>query len=186
MSAMPPRVRRRFARYSAAPVAQALDSMRPGRWTWHDVWTEDLGPDPDGARFAEISARMLAGRYYPADAIEFFGRWQEEDRQIATGDRILQKARVLPPLRWPFVWAMTEVTVAERSEARCEIGYATTTRHFARGVWQASLSRSEGRLSLRIEATVTPASFLYWLGLPWARHIQFRAWRRAVEEFRKI
>lgn len=182
---MPESIRRRFEAYEDAPLTwHDDDPLAVGPFSWHDVMEKDLGADPLGSRFDEVASRMLEGRYYPPDALEFFGPWQ--GGELRPGDRILQRARLLPFLPWPVLWAMTEVTVAHRDEKLCQIGYVTTRRHFGQGTWAATLRLSEGRLSLLVEGFNRPGSWLFWLGLPYARYLQKRAWRRAVEEFRKV
>jgi len=154
----------------------------PGPFAWKDALEEDLGHDPDGRRFAAIAERMLTGRYYPPDALEFFGPWD----RLEVGDRILQRARLIPSLRSPGLWAMTEVHLAELSEHECALGYLTTKHHFGRGIWIARLSRTSERLTLRVEAFTTPHSIWFWIGFPYARWLQLRAWRRAVEVFGNV
>ncbi|HTQ12138.1 MAG TPA: DUF1990 family protein [Fimbriimonadaceae bacterium] len=184
---MTPSIRRRFDRYSRGPLTWEVGRAgKPALVSWEDRAEEDLGADPSGVRFSEISARMLGGRYYPEDALEFFGLWQDEGRQIRARDRILQRARVIPFLAWPVAWAMTEVFAVEQTSSTCRYGYLTTKRHFGRGIWQARLERSDGRLKLIVESVSGPRSWQFWATLPLARYLQRRAWRRAVEEFRKI
>jgi hypothetical protein len=185
--AMPPEARRRFDAFASAELT--WHPVRGGDVplvVWRDRLEKDLGPDAGGERFEAIAQRMLGGRYYPPDVLEFFGLWLEEEREIRAGDRMLQRARLVPWLRRPVVWAMTEAFVAERGPDACTIGYVTTRRHFGRGIWQATLTRREGRLTLLVESTAGPGSWLFWLGLPYARFLQLRARRRAVEEFRKL
>jgi hypothetical protein len=193
MDEMPPSVRTRYERYLDAPVT--WDSVAGGKLpfiSWRDEVEEDLGPDPDGRRFAEICRRIMGGHYYPHDTIEFFGPWMSDEpggiaaRRIAVGDRILQRARLIPFLPWPAVWAMTEVFVAECSDSMCTLGYVTTRRHFGRGVWQSKVTRESDRIRVRVTSISAPQSWLFWAALPIARHLQKRAWRRAIEEFRAI
>ncbi|MFI5384879.1 MAG: DUF1990 family protein [Fimbriimonadales bacterium] len=184
---MPPAIRKRFEKCSSAPLTWRQDQeVRPARFFWVESQHEDLGPDPDGKRFREISKRMLSGRYYPPDALEFFGIWMDENREIRVGDRVLQRARLIPFLPRPALWAMTEVFIADRTDTTCTIGYLTTARHFGRGIWKATLTLDAGRLMLALDSQSGPQSWLFWLGLPVARFLQHRAWRRAFEEFRKV
>lgn len=180
-------VRRRFEPYAHSPLSWHVGQTgKPALISWHDHLEEDLGPDPYGSRFTEISQRMLSGRYYPPDAIEFFGLWQVERRDLRAGDRILQRARLLPFLPSIGLWAMTEAYVAESGDDTASFGYLTTRKHFGRGIWTATLRRTDGQLVLTVDGLSGPQSWLFWLGLPIARALQKRAWRRAVEEFRKV
>jgi uncharacterized protein (UPF0548 family) len=126
---------------------------------------------------------MMSGHYYPPDVIECFGPWMDEGRDIRAGDRMLQRARLLPFSRWPGLWSMTEIYVAERTATTSTLGYVTTRRHFGRGIWKAELKREGGELTITVEGFSGPASWQFWLGLPVARYLQRRAWRRAIQEF---
>jgi hypothetical protein len=143
----------------------------------------DLGPDPDGTRFEAISRRMMNGDYYPPDAVQFYGLFRDEQRTIETGERIQQRAPLFAGL---FAWSMVEIYVAERQSEQCKIGYVTTEKHHGRGIWTATLTRSDEKLSLAVESIASPHSILFWVGLPIARYLQLRARRRAIEEFRKL
>lgn len=149
---------------------------------WDDDKEFDLGADLDGQRFEAIRERMMNGRYYPPNVILFDGRFRREGRPMRAGDRVVQKAFLLPFVRWPWLWSAVEIFVAEASESECHIGYVTTARHFGRGIWQARLRREEGRLRLQVWSTAGPQHWLFWAFLPVARGIQKRAWRAAVED----
>ena len=82
--------------------------------------------------------------------------------------------------------AATEIYVAHRTENRCRVGYVTTQFHFAKGIWSAELDRVNGQLMLTVVGTACPNSWQYWLGMPYARYLQMRSWRRAVQEFRNL
>lgn len=181
---MSPEVRRRFDEYSRGKTT--WDPVAGGHLplvSWTDHMTTNIGSAVTEEAFDRLCHRMLSGHYYPPDAIECFGLWEEERREIRAGDRMLQRARIIPWLASIGLWSMTEVFVAERTATRCELGYVTTERHFGRGIWRAVLERAEGEVELSVEGTAGPASLWFWLGLPVARMLQRRAWRRAIEEF---
>ncbi len=180
---MEAKIRARFEDGVTAPLTWSpIDGGSPAFVCFRDSLTEDLGPDPAGERFRTISDKMLNGDYYPPDAVEFFGLHQDENRQIIPGDRIQQIAP-LGPLRF---WSMVEIYVTERREDMCKIGYVTTERHHGKGIWTATLTRANDELTITVESTASPHSFLFWAGLPFARLLQLRARRRAIEEFRKL
>jgi hypothetical protein len=165
------------------------DSIAGGRRAWvcfDDDKTYDLGPDPDGSRFEAISTRMMSGDYYPPDAVRFSGRYRREGRALQPGDRVVQEAPLFGRLGGPLMPSGAEIYVAEREEDRCRIGYLTTSIHFGRGIWTAELKETRGRLNLRVWSIASPRSWLYWVGLPYARVLQLRARRRAVEVFREV
>jgi hypothetical protein len=165
------------------------DLVKGGKRAWicfEDDKTYDLGPDADGSRFTVISERMMSGNYYPPDAVVFSGRFREEGRNLKPGDRVVQEAPLFGKLGGPLMPSAAEIYVAEREEGRCRIGYVTTSIHFGRGIWTAELTRRDGKLELHVWSTASPRSWLFWLGLPYARYLQLRARRRAVEEFRNL
>ena len=149
---------------------------------WDDDIEVSLGNDPSGERFTQISEKMLGGNYYPADAVVFDGEFRAQNRSLRVGDRVLQRAPVGPI----GFYSAVEIFRIERDFTHCAIGYVTTRRHHGRGIWQAELRRDGDDLKLHVFSTASPNSWLFWLGLPIARHLQLRARRRAIEEFRNI
>ena len=176
-----------FERARTSPLT--WDPVRGGKRAWvcfDDDQTYDLGADSDKVRFNLIAERMMTGRYYPPDAVQFFQQPSKADSILRPGDRILQRAPLFCSLGGPLLNSAVEIYAAERGDAVCRIGYVTTDFHYGRGIWTAELTWAEGRLSIRVWSTASPHSILFWLGLPVARFIQNRARRRAIEEFRKI
>jgi len=151
---------------------------------WFDDETdESLGADPTGERFQKIGDLIFAGKYYPADTVEFF----PTEVPLKPGVRIVQRARFFPTLKWPVAYSIVEIYLATRNETTIEIGYVTTKRHHGRGIWTATITRHpDNELTIRVVSIALPNSFLFWIGLPWARHLQVRAKWRAIQEFRKI
>lgn len=173
----------------AESAALSWDPVTGGRRTWlvfDDEETFDLGPDPTGSRLEAISERILTGHYYPPDAVRVFGRFALQHRPIQVGDRLVQQAPLFGKWCGPLMASSVEIIEANATENECHFGYVTTEFHLGRGIWQAALSRQNGRLSLLVKSTAMPGSFLFWLGLPVARYLQLRARRRAVEVFRRV
>ncbi|MBX3117563.1 MAG: hypothetical protein KF784_00740 [Fimbriimonadaceae bacterium] len=153
---------------------------------WDDDKHFELGADPEGLRFELIRERMLSGKYYPPNVIRFYGRFRNEARHLRPGDRIIQKAFLLPSVKELYLWSAAEIFVAESSDTDCRIGYVTTARHFGRGIWQAHLWREDGRLKLQVTSIAGPQHWLFWTFLPIARMIQMKAWRAAVADLQMI
>lgn len=174
---------------AATRAPLSWDPELGGKRAWicfEDEKTYDIGPDTERVRFQEISKRMLSGHYYPKDAVVFRGKFSEEGRNLRVGDRIVQTAPLLGKLGGPKVHASAEIYIAELEENRCKIGYVTTVLHPGRGIWTAELMRQSGRLTLRVSSIASPNTWMFWLGLPYARYLQLRARSRAVEEFMKV
>lgn len=172
----------------ASDVPASWDPIKGGKRSWlhfEDDKSYYLGKDaPD--TFEAIADRMICGNYYPPDCIVFHGAFRSENRPLRVGDRVVQRARILPFLHNPAAWSVVEIFRAERSGEACAVGYVTTKAHHGRGIWLAELTRNGGKLNLRVRSTASPNSWLFWLGLPVARFLQVRARVRAVAEFRKL
>jgi hypothetical protein len=180
---MEAKIKERFKDGLSAPVSWSPpDGGKEAMVCFKDSLTENLGDDPTGERFTKIADKMMNGDYYPSDAVQFFGLHQDEKRNIKPGDRIQQIAP-LGPLKF---WSMIEIFVAERTDDTCKIGYVTTKKHHGRGIWSATLTRKDQKLSILVESIASPHSFLFWIGLPVARALQQRAKWRALEEFKKL
>ena len=157
--------------------------MLKGRgWVqFDDCVTLALGNDP--ALFERIANHMMSGDYYPPEIILFEGAFRRERRELRKGDRILQLAR-LPFLFGYRTRTVTEISVAERSENFCRIGYHTTSKHFAKGWWQATVQFREYEFTLTVECQARPQNLVYWLAIPVARFMQERARKAAMSRFR--
>lgn len=187
LTTVDPHIERRFRDGLKAPLSwHRTEGGKRSFVCFEDELVEDLGPDADGSRFNMIAERMLSGRYYPGDAVQFYGLFQDENRHLRPGDRIQQRAPILPFWDGLVAWSMAELFVAEKTGSKCSIGYVTTQKHHARGIWRADLVLADGQLTLTVKSTAFPNSFLYWLGIPVARYLQLRARRRAIEEFRRV
>ncbi len=180
-------IRRRFEKWQSAPVN--WDPIKGGKRAWlcfEDSKNATLGADPTGQVFDQIADRMMNGHFYPPDAITYYAEAIDEGRTLKPGDRVLQRARLLPLLAALGVWQMVEIYAAERTAERCTLGYVTTAHHHGRGIWQAKLETLEGELTLTVTSTTSPNSWLFWLGLPLARFLQLGARRRSIEEFARL
>jgi Domain of unknown function (DUF1990) len=169
---MTPAVRDRYDRWKSAPLT--WDPVEGGKLPlvhWRDHKVADLGADPDGVRFERIAGEMKAGKYYPTDLIAFHGRYQDENRDLIVGDRILQEFFFVGVT----LWSMVEIWIAEKTDDSCHIGYVTTRHHHGRGIWEAKLTRADGRLTLEVKSVSGPQSWLFWIGLPVARAVQLHA-----------
>jgi len=145
-----------------------------------DDVTISLGDDQQ--LFDRIADHMMSGNYYPPEIILFQGRFRTEQREIRKGDRILQLAR-LPFLFGYRTKTITEISVAERTANHCQIGYYTTSRHFAQGWWQATLTRSGAEITLNVKCQARPQNLVYWIAIPVARFMQERARKAAFSRF---
>lgn len=184
---MEARLEQRFEKYLEAP--NTWDPATGGKRAiigFRDSLEVTLPGCPSGKIIEAIIDRMLSGDYYPPDAVQFFGRFRDEGRHLKKGERILQRARMLPFLDQFCLYSMAEIFVAVAGQRYCRIGYVTTKRHFGRGIWSATLHESNGAMKLLVESEAYPGSWQFWLGLPVARYLQLRARRRGIENICKM
>ncbi|MBS1702026.1 MAG: DUF1990 family protein [Armatimonadetes bacterium] len=176
---------KRFRAYESAPLS--WDPTKGGKRSFvcfEDSISEIVAEQAQPGQFEQAARQMLAGDYYPADAVQFFGRFRDENRNLAKGERVLQRARFFPFYAGLYLWSMVEIYVVEQTENTCRIGYVTTQKHHGRGIWTATLEQKDGKLTLTVESTACPNSWAFWLGLPIARYLQLRARSRGIENIR--
>jgi hypothetical protein len=65
-------------------------------------------------------------------------------------------------------------------------GYATTGRHYGRGVWRAVVSREADELILVVSYHVRPSRWFVWCGLPVYRRYQLAAFRAGAENLHAL
>ena len=154
-----------------------------GPIVFQDDVTKPLGPDPTGTRLQKLKDLILSGHYYPQTVIRF----TPTETPLKAGTRIHQAAPIIPGIPWPVATGITEIFIADETPNSLHIGYVTTARHHARGIWQAKIERNpqSTELTIRVWDTVIPHSFLFWIGLPWARFLQQRALYSAINRFKK-
>lgn len=179
----------RFAAGAPGPtepdLAAATRDVDPARALFRDARPFDLGPDAPG-RFEALAGALLRYRFYPPSVMVH--RTTFPDRHARVGDRIGMTLLVpllpgLPPFGMP---ATTEVIVAEAAADRAAFGYRTTTAHYGKGAWSATLTRADGRIRLLVESRMTPTHPLAVLGLPLYRFLQKRAHGAGAENLGRI
>jgi uncharacterized protein (UPF0548 family) len=89
----------------------------------------------------------------------------------------------LAPLMLP---AIVEVDVAEAGDERVALGYATTRRHYGRGVWRAEVKRDGEEMVLTVSYHVRPSRWFVWCGLPVYRRFQLAAFRAGADNLRRL
>ena len=172
----------RFA--GAAAVEPAPHLTAPTRdvegGIFRDHRSFDLGADAPG-RLERLTDRLLRYEFYPPHVMRH--RTTFDGRHATVGDRIGMTLLVdlfpgYAPIALP---ATTEIFEAERGPDHATLGYRTTTRHYGKGAWSATLRRDAGRLTLTITSRMTPLHPLAVAGLPIYRWYQKRAHRLGAE-----
>lgn len=182
----------RSARFDGVAVAAPAPDLRAAtqdvpvdKALFTDDRSFDLGPDRPG-RFERVADALLRYTFYPPDVMRHATTFA--DRPARLGDRIgmVLLVPLLPgyaPISLP---ATTEVNLAERGEDHASFGYLTTTAHYGKGAWSATVTRAGGQLSLRLQSRMTPLHPLALLGLPIYRWFQQRAHRRGAAHLGRV
>jgi hypothetical protein len=160
-------------------LAAPTRDVAPDRALFRDNRPFDLGPDAPG-RLAALGDALLRYAFYPPHVMRHHTTF--EGRHARVGDRIGMTLFVdvpgFSPLALP---ATTEVFRAELDDDHAAIGYLTTTSHYGKGAWCATIRRVNGRIGLTIESRMTPMHPLAVAGLPIYRWYQKRAHRLGAE-----
>jgi len=165
-----------------APLSWSPAEKRPPV-AFDDDITEDLGEDAPG-RLARLTDRALNGRYYPTSIVTAWSPELERGEKVGVGTRLIKRTTLAPWLPWPAFYGLIEVRWADLTEDRFHYGYITTRLHPARGWWQVTIWREDGRLKARVQSLTIPRSLLSWIGLPIMRAIQRHARSRALAAMR--
>jgi len=155
--------------------------------TFADAHRVVVGPwSPEG--FARVKAALLGYRFYPGHVMVRRTQFEDEGRAVRVGDRLglglfVPNLPGLAPLMLP---AVVEVDVAEADDERVALGYATTRRHYGRGIWRAEVTRERDELILTVSYHVRPSRWFVWCGLPVYRRFQLAAFRAGADNLRRL
>jgi hypothetical protein len=138
--------------------------------------------------FARVKEALLGYRFYPASVMVRRTQFEDEGRPVRVGDRLglglfVPNLPGLPPLMLP---AIVEVDVVEAGAEQVALGYATTRRHYGRGVWRAEVKREGEELVLTVSYHVRPSRWFVWCGLPVYRRFQLAAFRAGADNLRRL
>lgn len=171
-----------------APDAQApVEAGEPSKATYvgeHHVRIGAWSP----AAFARVRQALLGYRFYPAQVMSRRTQFEDEGRSVRVGDRLGLGLHLpnLPGLPRFLLPAIVQVDVVEDGTERVAFGYATTGRHYGRGVWRAVVSREGDELILVVSYHVRPSRWFVWCGLPVYRRYQLAAFRAGAENLRRL
>lgn len=167
-----------LAQWRSAPLTYRAGDALPNTHTDdYDVVVRNHAIADHFARAADL---LLRYRFYPPDVMLHTSDFDQQRRRMKTGDRIVQRIRLLPGLD---VLTMNEVTCVT-DDARCAgFTYCTTAQHDEVGQWSAEVALNDaGALHLHI-LSIGKANLPFFLR-PFARFIQLRAHRRGITTFK--
>ena len=177
-------------RHAAAPAPDRrvqLDAGSPSTALFTDRHRRELGPWSPEA-FARIRAALLGYQFYPKTTMIRQTQFEDEGRAVRVGDRIgmglfLPNLPGLSPFSLP---AVVEIHEVADEPALVRLGYQTTRRHYGRGEWVAEVSRQGDQLVLEVRCHVRPSRWFAWVGLPFYRSFQLRAFRSGFANLARL
>jgi len=153
--------------------------------SWYvDSHQVSLGKD-EGDVF-DRAARLLFGyRFYPPGVMHHTSTFEQEDRLLHMGDRILQRIHLIPGVLDVLTLTYIRNTMVEYH--RKGFTYATTERHLEMGEWTAVITRRPGEdVKLMLYSISKPGPHMPLWAKPLARMYQVRAHRLGIEHFRRL
>lgn len=176
-----------LTRWQDMPLAYRRGQPIEG-WARHH-YEERIGSDGNGTRFACLADALLRYQFYPRDVMRHTSDFGMAGRQMRVGDRIVQRIPVITIFGLPGVDVMTmnQITDVRRGQRCAGFSYITTQAHSEEGEWSVDLVwRADGTLWLTMDAISRPAPREPRLIYPLMRHMQRRAHRRGIANFRVL
>ena len=99
-------------------------------------------------------------RIFPETILSGYPQWREENRNMQTGDTILQQV-YLPPVPKFSQKALFGVRIKEviREEKRCGFSYETLKGHVECGISYFTIEERDGKVSFNIQTFSKPGNF---------------------------
>lgn len=171
----------------APDASTPVEAGDPSTATYADQHRVTIGRWSSEA-FARVKQALLGYRFYPEQVMSRRTQFEDEGRPVRVGDRLGLGLLLpnLPGLRPFLLPAIVQVDVVEDGPERAALGYATTQRHYGRGVWRAVVAREGDEMILVVSYHVRPSRWFVWCGLPVYRRFQLAAFRAGAERLRGL
>ncbi len=133
------------------------------------IWTPE--------RFGRVRNALLGYRFYPPSTMIRRAQFEEEGRSSRVGDRLGLGLFLpnLPGLHPLCLAAVVEISQLTDESERVKLGYVTTRKHYGSGEWIAEVGREGDQMILSVRCHIRPTRWFVWLGLPFYRYFQLRA-----------
>lgn len=156
---------------------QAVDS------SWHvDGFEVTLSSSDQDTLFDRAVQRLFGYRFYPDTVLEAVADFIHDGRPPELGDRIVQRIRVIPGVLDAIT--MNIVKAVWQEPDRSGFTIVTSKQQYEMGEWTASIARKpDGQISLSVKVISKPSSRLPTIAGGFARGLQKRAHRLALESF---
>ena len=159
------------------------DPDEPKDESWFvDEFSILLGRASDDRVFERAAIRLLRYKFYPTSVLHAAAVFIREGRPPKTGERIVQRVKVIPGL----VDAVTMNIVTDVCDEpnRCGFRIVTSNQQYEKGEWSAYITRDqEGNVTLDVKVISKPATPLPFVSSSFARALQRRAHRLALNSF---
>lgn len=157
---------------------------------WHiDRYEIILGSDPTGQLFDRAGILTLRNRFYPPQVMVNTSDFQQEDRPVRSGDRIVQRIRILSAWERPLLELLTmnEITEVIDEPRRKGFTYTTTSVHSEVGEWSPCVEwRENGEVVLVIMVISKTRPGASRLAQRLARWLQLRAHHLSIANFKDL
>jgi uncharacterized protein (UPF0548 family) len=141
-----------------------------------------LGKSDENSVFERAVQRLFHYDVYPDSVLEFVADFVRDDRLPQTGDRIVERIRVIPGI--VDAVTMNIVTAVWREPDHHGFTMVTSERQYEMGEWTASISRKpDGEIAFVMNIISKPSHRLPAFAHGFARRLQKRAHRLALESF---
>ena len=159
------------------------DPDEPKDFSWFtDEFSVLLGNAGDDRVFERASIRLMRYRFYPTSVLQATAAFIRERRAPHPGERIVQRVKVIPGL----VDAVTMNIVTDVCDEpdRCGFRIVTSNQQYEKGEWSAYITRNDqGAVFLNVKVVSKPATPLPFISSSFARALQRRAHRLALNSF---
>jgi uncharacterized protein (UPF0548 family) len=159
------------------------DPEEPKDKSWYvDEFTVLLGKAADDRVFERASLRLMRYRFYPTSVLQAAAAFIRERRVPRIGEYIVQRVKVIPGL--VDAVTMNIVTDVRDEPDSCGFTIVTSNQQYEKGEWSAYITRdSKGNVILNVRVVSKPATPLPFVSSSFARALQRRAHRLALNSF---
>jgi uncharacterized protein (UPF0548 family) len=159
------------------------ESDQPVDGSWYvDGFEVVLGKSDEQSLFDTAVQRLFRYNFYPDSVLRSAADFIRDDRPPEIGDRVVQRIRVIPGILDAVTMNIVE-SVWHEPDCR---GFTMVTgeHQYEMGEWTASISRkSNGEIALVVRVVSKPSKRLPAIAGGFARSLQKRAHRLALESF---
>jgi uncharacterized protein (UPF0548 family) len=171
-----------------APITYHPD--QPMDSDWHvDRYEVVLGKDPSGELFQRAGSLTMRNRFYPPQVMINTSDFQREDRPVRTGDRVVQRIRILMAWDRPLLEVLTlnQITEVIDEPRRKGFTYTTTAVHSETGEWSPCVEWRENNevvLIITVVSNTRPGASR--LSRRLIRWLQLRAHHLSIQNFKDL